>query len=372
MKGEDLLDAVGGIEPKYVDEAEKIKKPVKRRKPIWKIALPAAACLAVVVVSVIALKNRNMMDDKPSETVAGVEPTTVQEDETPKAADDLETTAAAQEHTPVEGRDVVPDGSEQYAVYEVSGADGIEGAHHNEEVPEWSSQAWQTFVSEDAAAELTVQICGEEFTGTYQYSQTRPFVNYQMDVYAAGNASFTVRPDIGQVVAFSRPAVAGDLTKQECIDIANRAAHEYIVLKDYDQDINDHVEDDAPWINKRLYRSILGVELRSWFSVNVSTSGEVCMITAVMIPEGEDFYAAHSNNEILQMGEDLLSEQNKFLVFAKLDEIYKDVRWQYGNTEFTDQYFALNAKGELCLVYVVNVSFKGGPSEQIEVAVMPN
>lgn len=55
MKGDELLDAFGDINPEYIDAADK-EKPVKK-KHIWKILLPVAACLCLISLSVAVFGN---------------------------------------------------------------------------------------------------------------------------------------------------------------------------------------------------------------------------------------------------------------------------------------------------------------------------
>lgn len=51
MKDYELLDAIGGINPEYIDSAEKSIR--KDKKHIWKKLLPIAACLCLVISAVI-------------------------------------------------------------------------------------------------------------------------------------------------------------------------------------------------------------------------------------------------------------------------------------------------------------------------------
>lgn len=51
MKNYELLDAVGGINPEYIENAAKNK--TWRKKPIWKMLVPAAACLCVLIGGIV-------------------------------------------------------------------------------------------------------------------------------------------------------------------------------------------------------------------------------------------------------------------------------------------------------------------------------
>ena len=64
MKDYELLDAVGGIDPEYIEEAD---KEAPKSKAVWRKALlPAAACLGIVIGAAVLLSKVPFSSLKPN------------------------------------------------------------------------------------------------------------------------------------------------------------------------------------------------------------------------------------------------------------------------------------------------------------------
>ncbi len=60
MKNYELLDAIGGISPKHIENASKYK--IQSKKQIWKYAVPAAVCLSLIIFGIVVLiQNRRIL-----------------------------------------------------------------------------------------------------------------------------------------------------------------------------------------------------------------------------------------------------------------------------------------------------------------------
>ena len=57
MKKEELYETLESIDEKYIDEAEKIQ--LKKKQPVWMKWTVAAACLCLIIVGAVQLKQLN-------------------------------------------------------------------------------------------------------------------------------------------------------------------------------------------------------------------------------------------------------------------------------------------------------------------------
>lgn len=69
MKSKSLMNAIGGIEDKYIEEAEPVQKPeYESAKPpvyLWRKVLPIAACLVLVVAVTMVTANQLSLINSP-------------------------------------------------------------------------------------------------------------------------------------------------------------------------------------------------------------------------------------------------------------------------------------------------------------------
>lgn len=146
------------------------------------------------------------------------------------------------------------------------------------EVPDWSWERMNVRSVSDVEEEISVRFGGQTYSGTYTSSPIQFPDTYRSHHYRGENVSFSVN-EKGKLVGFSfanQSSGIQTVTEEECRQIADAIAEEYIDLEIYQVDVSTRAHYSNTIYTFVYDRRISGYETSDRLSVTVDGNGRVC------------------------------------------------------------------------------------------------
>ncbi len=136
---------------------------------------------------------------------------------------------------------------------------------------------------------------GQPYQGTYWYSVTEMFNNYQSDYYTFDGGWFAVKSSTGALVSFvDCDVVEGNLTIEDCKDEAFRIANQVIDVEQYELTATSD-----GLINTYFFQKYIdGCKTCAKLAVGISTSGKIVSFGYAMIDEIDLLVGQKHNDRI--------------------------------------------------------------------------
>lgn len=223
-----------------------------------------------------------------------------------------------------------------------SGSDSKDGGNHVSECDFWNPEL--TVMHQNDAAPETAAITVDDVTyeGTYRYSRVNVPETFRTDYYVFPdkNGEFAVNSVTGELVWFalstSEAREQGDLTAEECLDVANAFAGLFADVSEYTLTVTP-----GKSLHSYTYRKNIGdIETGEFFIVSVSTAGKARTFGSSMLGAftSETSVLTTKNLNFEQSIDLLSSDQAEAVLGEKINTIYADLDKAYLNPDVSYLY----------------------------------
>lgn len=217
-------------------------------------------------------------------------------------------------------------------------------------------------IDDSAPKRASVELNGEVFEGEYKYSFAAASNVYLSEFYSLDGAEFSINSNTGKMdyLWISTPNKSGNMTIEQCGELAKKFAGEYIDISKY-----SYTQEDSESFYSYEFRQYIGdMKTSNLFAINMEPSGKVFSFANYTSPELENIVANSSSGK----NADTLSKLQSKEALAKLDDkitgMYKDVCNKNNITQYELTYEIIGKvvvvmnDGRMGIRYAVEADFK--------------
>ncbi len=238
-----------------------------------------------------------------------------------------------------------------FIAYEITAsADETDGGLHLNETDIWSKENCNASLDSSIQESKTIVFDGQPYQGTYWYSVTEMFNNYQSDYYTFDGGWFAVKSSTGALVSFvDCDVVEGNLTIEDCKDEAFRIANQVIDVEQYELTATSD-----GLINTYFFQKYIdGCKTCAKLAVGISTSGKIVSFGYAMIDE-IDLVVGNKTALLENTIENLNSVNGIGAIEEKVRRIYPNLH----DYEIEDRTLVVAENGRVGVVYRVDVEIQ--------------
>lgn len=224
----------------------------------------------------------------------------------------------------------------------------------------WSTDYRQPYQEETASKRVTIIFEGVSYTGDYSHSRIDLPNTYRSDYYRLADGEFAVNAETGDVVFWGVPnAQIGEMTAEDCEDIANEFVSQFADLEQYSLTIRP----GNYMHNYKYTKYINGVPTADMCSVSITTAGKIVLFDSRMLG-AFDSGTFRMNAEVEQDFTILSSSQVETALADKVQTIYNDLSsaGQYEKSTFSyevkNSQLVLLPDNSIGKLYRVDISVK--------------
>ena len=203
----------------------------------------------------------------------------------------------------------------EYVALEVGAFDATDGGNHASEFELWNSEKANSHQDPQAPTTATVTFNGVTYSGNYRRSLIRVPNQYVSHRYIGDKVFFEISDEDGTLSQISfvyEVSRTGKMSQEQCKEIADAIADDYISLSEYELDVS--VQDHSYTFS--YYREIGGFRTTDSLWVAVDKNGRISSFGKKMLGSFEDIESVSIDEKKAQDA-----------IVAKLDTIYQ------GNTK---------------------------------------
>lgn len=228
-------------------------------------------------------------------------------------------------------------------------------ASNSEEYPLWSYEKLNPHKRDNAPENITVSINNENYVGNYSFTSVEQYSTYETDFYTFDGGMFSINNSTGELLSYLIiNSESGDLTEQECREIALDEALKYINVKSYDLKID---ETDKAY-NYLFTRKIDGINTCEILSITVSKAGVITQFSKRMIDEFDKAILNIGTDSVSIQIADLISEEATNSINSFLEINYPDYTYQIKRTMLV-----ITEDEEIGLIYSVEITKESNDSD---------